>query len=105
MCGHVHGDIHRFHPEYPDQLILCVDQANYGTTSNYPSDIKDSPYGVLINEVSIDFNSNPETITVTRIGNGSGKDGYPSAGDYNGYLAVARQSIKFDINGNTLEQL
>lgn len=109
LCGHIHGDLCKTHPVYPDQLIMCVDWGNDATTNSsnfnkqYMSDIynSSSPHrkdGVLINDVTINFGENFDApkITINRIGNGSGEDGYPTPSS-----GVPRDTITFSFNGET----
>lgn len=103
ICGHIHGDMHTYHPDYPEQLILCIDWANDASNNKpYWSDIFASTTprrkdGVLINDVTLDFDN--KKIKVKRIGNGSGVDGYGVAEsmtvDDVTYQSVARTTIEF----------
>lgn len=67
LCGHVHADIVREHPKYPNQLILCVDCATNDTEQyGNASDIVNRTTGVLMNEVTLDFDTH--RIIIQRVG-------------------------------------
>lgn len=71
LCGHVHADIHCYHPVYPDQLIMCIDCSNgnngiIGPVSDMRSDVRING-GITINEVTLDFDT--KKICIKRIGN------------------------------------
>lgn len=92
LGGHLHGDFVAYHPSFQNQLILLVDCGNSSTLGN-SSDIGvrttdttsgTRSNGVLINEVSLDFD-NQET-TITRIGQNAARS-------YNGFPALTRSSI------------
>ena len=96
LCGHLHGDLHTWHPDYPDQLILCIDSSTHNADKSGWTDIYDNATtfyrnsAVLINDVTLDFTN--RKIIVTRIGNGSGKDGYSTPVN-----RTARDTIEFDM--------
>lgn len=85
LGGHLHGDMCSYHPDFPEQLILLVDNANPSTLGN-SSDIRTRSNGIMINDITLDFSS--ETIKVERIGNNA-------AESYNGFPALTRTSITF----------
>lgn len=85
MGGHLHGDVCSYHPDFPEQLILLVDNANPSTLGN-SSDIRTRSNGIMINDVTLNFSS--KTILVERIGNNA-------AESYNGFPALTRTSISF----------
>lgn len=68
LCGHVHADIFHSHPEYPNQLIMCIDCGNADMNLvNDVSDIRERDNGILINEVTLNFDD--DKINIHRIGN------------------------------------
>lgn len=84
LCGHMHADMHEYHPDFPDQLIMAVDWGNTGNSSE--SDIQNRSHGILINEVTLDFTQ--QRLIINRIGNNA-------AGAYNGFPALTRTTITF----------
>lgn len=102
LCGHIHADICIPHPkqEYSNQLIMCVDCTLASGNSLKISDIPEAnrPNGVLINEVTIDFEN--KRINIKRLGNNhvaSQKVGTVT------YPEGIRKSITFDFNANMRE--
>lgn len=85
MGGHLHGDMCSYHPDFPEQLILLVDDGNPSTLGN-SSDIRTRSNGIMVNDITLNFAS--ETIKVERIGNNA-------AESYNGFPAITRTSISF----------
>ena len=85
MGGHLHGDMCSYHPDFPEQLILLVDDGNPSTLGN-SSDIRTRSNGIMVNDITLNFAS--KTIKVERIGNNA-------AESYNGFPALTRTSIMF----------
>ncbi|MBQ1484925.1 MAG: metallophosphoesterase [Muribaculaceae bacterium] len=85
LGGHLHGDMCAYHPSYPNQLILLVDDANPSPLGS-DSDITSRTNGTLINDVTVDF-ENRQTV-ITRVGQ-------KSAVAANGFPALTRDTITF----------
>lgn len=85
LGGHLHGDMCTYHPDYPSQLILLVDNANPSTLGN-SSDIRTRSNGIMLNDITLNFST--RRIEITRIGNNA-------AESYNGFPAITRESISF----------
>lgn len=95
LGGHLHGDMCAYHPSYPNQLILLVDDANQSPLGS-DSDIRTRSNGILINDVTIDF-ENQDTI-ITRIGQNAAEAA-------NGFPALTRDTITFPFVRELNDQL
>lgn len=85
LGGHLHGDMCSYHPSYPQQLILLVDNANPNTLGS-SSDIRNRGNGIIINDIKLQFSK--RRIVIERIGNR-----YTEA--YNNFPAITRLKITF----------
>ena len=110
LCGHVHREYCGYHPNYPNQLILCVDCAKWaagGGWSDLNRSSTDDSEKVVLNKVTINFST--RKILVERIGDNIIR-GLTVAGQYykgtNETNGVERNWVQFNFkrkNGEFFE--